>query len=289
MSRKGILLFLAVGIAWGIPYFFIRIALEHFSNESIVFGRVIIGAAILIPFAIATKALAPALKAWRWVLAFAIIEMIIPWWLITDAERHVSSGIAGLMIATTPFYGLLIGYFWQGDKSIRHPKTIIGLIVGFVGVALLVGIDSFNGHLDGVSILKLVLAAIGYAVAPAIAAEKLGSVPTAGVMSLSMAIVAVVYAGPALTKLPAEFAANPPIEAWIAILMLGLVCSALAFILFFKLVREIGSGRATLITYVNMAVALVLGIAFLNEPITPGILIGFPMVLAGSIWASKKH
>jgi len=289
MSRKGILLFLAAGIAWGIPYFFIRIAVDHFSTESIVFGRVVIGAAVLIPFAIATKALRPALKAWPWVLAFAVIEMVIPWWLIVEAERHVSSGLAGLMIATVPFYGLLIGYFVQGDKSLRHPKTIIGLIVGFVGVALLVGIDTLAGHLDVVSILMLVAAAIGYAVAPAIAAEKLGAVPTAGVMSLSMAIVAVVYAGPALTKLPAEIAANPPVDAWVAIGVLGLICSALAFIIFFSLVREIGSARATTITYVNMAVALILGIAFLREPITPGILIGLPMVVAGSIWASKKH
>lgn len=289
MSRKGILLFLAAGIAWGIPYFFIRIAVEHFSTESIVFGRVVIGAAILIPFAIATKALRPALKAWPWVLAFAVIEMVVPWWLIVEAERHVSSGLAGLMIATVPFYGLLIGYFVQGDKSLRHPKTIIGLIVGFVGVALLVGIDTLAGHLDVVSILMLVAAAIGYAVAPAIAAEKLGAVPTAGVMSLSMAIVAAVYAGPALAKLPAEIAANPPFEAWTAIGVLGLICSALAFIVFFNLVREIGSARATTITYVNMAVALILGIAFLHEPITPGILIGLPMVVAGSIWASKKH
>lgn len=289
MSRKGILLFLAAGIAWGIPYFFIRIAVEHFSTESIVFGRVIIGAAVLIPFAIATKALVPALRAWPWVLAFAVIEMVIPWWLIVEAERHVSSGLAGLMIATVPFYGLLIGYFVQGDKSLRHPKTIIGLIVGFVGVALLVGIDTLAGHLDVVSILMLIAAAIGYAVAPAIAAEKLGAVPTAGVMSLSMAIVAAVYAGPALTKLPAEIAAKPPVDAWMAIGVLGLICSALAFIIFFSLVREIGSARATTITYVNMAVALVLGIAFLHEPITPGILIGLPMVVAGSIWASKKH
>ncbi len=289
MSRKGILLFLAAGIAWGIPYFFIRIAVEHFSTESIVFGRVVIGAAVLIPFAIATKALVPALRAWPWVLAFAVIEMVIPWWLIVEAERHVSSGLAGLMIATVPFYGLLIGYFVQGDKSLRHPKTIIGLIVGFVGVALLVGIDTLAGHLDVVSILMLIAAAIGYAVAPAIAAEKLGAVPTAGVMSLSMAIVAAVYAGPALTKLPAEIAAEPPVDAWMAIGVLGLICSALAFIIFFSLVREIGSARATTITYVNMAVALVLGIAFLHEPITPGILIGLPMVVAGSIWASKKH
>jgi drug/metabolite transporter (DMT)-like permease len=289
MSRKGILLFLAAGIAWGIPYFFIRIAVEHFSTESIVFGRVVIGAAVLIPFAIATKALLPALRAWPWVLAFAVIEMVIPWWLIVEAERHVSSGLAGLMIATVPFYGLLIGYFVQGDKSLRHPKTIIGLIVGFVGVALLVGIDTLAGHLDVVSILMLIAAAIGYAVAPAIAAEKLGAVPTAGVMSLSMAIVAAVYAGPALIKLPAEIAAKPPVDAWVAIGVLGLICSALAFIIFFSLVREIGSARATTITYVNMAVALVLGIAFLQEPITPGILIGLPMVVAGSFWASKKH
>jgi drug/metabolite transporter (DMT)-like permease len=289
MSRKGILLFLAAGIAWGIPYFFIRIAVEHFSTESIVFGRVVIGAAVLIPFAIATKALGPALKAWPWVLAFAVIEMVIPWWLIVEAERQVSSGLAGLMIATVPFYGLLIGYFVQGDKSLRHPKTIIGLIVGFVGVALLVGIDTLAGHLDVVSILMLIAAAIGYAVAPAIAAEKLGAVPTAGVMSLSMAIVAAVYAGPALIKLPAEIAAKPPVDAWVAIGVLGLICSALAFIIFFSLVREIGSARATTITYVNMAVALVLGIAFLQEPITPGILIGLPMVVAGSFWASKKH
>ena len=289
MSRKGILLFLAAGIAWGIPYFFIRIAVEHFSTESIVFGRVVIGAAVLIPFAIATKALVPALRAWPWVLAFAVIEMVIPWWLIVEAERHVSSGLAGLMIATVPFYGLLIGYFVQGDKSLRHPKTIIGLIVGFVGVALLVGIDTLAGHLDVVSILMLIAAAIGYAVAPAIAAEKLGAVPTAGVMSLSMAIVAAVYAGPALTKLTTEIAAEPPVDAWMAIGVLGLICSALAFIIFFSLVREIGSARATTITYVNMAVALVLGIAFLQEPITPGILIGLPMVVAGSIWASKKH
>jgi drug/metabolite transporter (DMT)-like permease len=108
-------------------------------------------------------------------------------------------------------------------------------------------------------------------------------------MSLSMAIVAAVYAGPALIKLPAEIAAKPPVDAWVAIGVLGLICSALAFIIFFSLVREIGSARATTITYVNMAVALVLGIAFLQEPITPGILIGLPMVVAGSFWASKKH
>lgn len=289
MSRKALLLFLACGFAWGIPYFFIRVAVDHFSTESIVFARVIIGAAVLVPYAAFTGAIRPALKVWPWLLAFALIEMAGPWWLITEAEHHVTSGLAGLMIATVPFYGLLIAYFFQGDKSVTHPKTLIGLIVGFIGVFLLVGIDSLNGHFDPINLGMLILAAIGYAIAPAIAAQKMRGVPSAGVMGLSMAIVAVIYAVPALNKLPAEFAANPPFEAYAALAVLGLVCSAAAFVMFFQLVQEIGSARATTITYVNTAVALVLGIAFLSEPITPGIAIGFPLVLAGSYWASKRH
>jgi drug/metabolite transporter (DMT)-like permease len=289
MSRKGFLLFLTVGLAWGVPYFFIRVAVDYFSTETIIFSRVIIGAAVLIPFAFITKAIKPALKAWPWVLAFALIEMVAPWYLITDAEQHVTSGLAGLMIATVPFYALIIAYFIQGDKSVKHPKTLIGLVTGFIGVILLVGIDTISGHVDLANVLKLVFAAIGYAVAPAIAAVKLGKVPSAGVMALSMVIVAVVYAIPAIMQLPGEIAANPPIEAWLSLGGLGIICSAIAFIAFFELVKEIGSARATLITYLNTAVALVLGIGFLNEPLTVGIMIGFPLVLIGSYWASKKH
>jgi drug/metabolite transporter (DMT)-like permease len=289
MSRKGFLLFLTVGLAWGVPYFFIRVAVDYFSTETIIFSRVIVGAAVLIPFAFMTKAIKPALKAWPWVLAFALIEMVAPWYLITDAEQHVTSGLAGLMIATVPFYALIIAYFIQGDKSVKHPKTLIGLVTGFIGVILLVGIDTISGHVDLANVLKLVFAAIGYAVAPAIAAVKLGKVPSAGVMALSMVIVAVVYAIPAIIQLPGEIAANPPIEAWLSLGGLGVICSAIAFIAFFELVKEIGSARATLITYLNTAVALVLGIAFLNEPLTVGIMIGFPLVLIGSYWASKKH
>ena len=289
MSRKGLLLFLATGFAWGVPYFFIRVAVPYFSTETIIFSRVLIGAAILIPFAIANKAIVPALKEWRWLIPFALIEMVVPWFLITDAEHHVTSGLAGLMIATTPFWALIIAYFIQGDKSVTHPKTIIGLVIGFAGVLLLVGIDSLSGHLDLINILKLVVSAVAYAVGPAIAAVKLGKVASAGVMSLSMVIVMLVYAVPTFINLPGEIAAHPPIEAWLSLGGLGVICSAIAFIVFFELVKEIGSARATLITYVNTAVALALGIAFLHEPLTTGIAIGFPLVLIGSYWASKKH
>jgi drug/metabolite transporter (DMT)-like permease len=135
----------------------------------------------------------------------------------------------------------------------------------------------------------VILAAVGYALAPALISSKIGFVPTAGVISLSMVIVGVIYAVPAALTLPAEIAAGPAIESWIALLVLGVICSAVAFIIFFALIKEVGAARATLLTYLNTLVALVLGVLFLNEPITTGLLIGFPLILVGSWFAGKRH
>ncbi len=289
MSRKGLLLFLIAGTAWGMPYLFIRIAVEDFSTWTIVFTRVVIGAAVLVPIAIYRKALLPALKAWKYVLAYAALEMIGPWFLITEAERVINSGLAGLLVATVPFFGLLIGIFYQKDKTLKHPKTLAGLVIGFAGIILLVGIDTIAGHVSLPHVFMIILAAIGYSVAPVIVATKIPNVSGVAVNGLAMAIVAVVYAVPAIFALPNEIAAAPPIESWLSLLGLGVICSAIAFVAFFRLIKEIGSARATLVTYMNMAVAVLLGIILLAEPITPGILIGFPMVLIGSVLATRKH
>jgi drug/metabolite transporter (DMT)-like permease len=289
MSRKGLLLFLIAGTAWGMPYLFIRIAVEDFSTWTIVFTRVIIGAAVLIPIAVYRKALLPALKAWKYVLAYATLEMIGPWFLITEAERVINSGLAGLLVATVPFFGLLIGIFYQKDKSLKHPKTLAGLAIGFAGIILLVGIDTIAGHVSLPHVFMIILAAIGYAVAPVIVATKIPNVSGVAVNGLAMAIVAIVYAIPSVLALPGEIAAAPPVESWLSLVGLGVICSAIAFVAFFRLVREIGSARATLVTYMNMAVAVLLGIILLSEPITPGILIGMPLVLIGSVLATRKH
>jgi drug/metabolite transporter (DMT)-like permease len=289
MSRKGLLLFLIAGTAWGLPYLFIRIAVEDFSTWTIVFSRVVIGAAVLIPIAMNLKVLRPALKAWRYVLAYAVIEMVLPWFLITEAERVINSGLAGLLVATVPFFGLVIGIFYQKDKSLKHPKTLAGLAVGFTGVIMLVGIDAFNGHLSLPHVGMLILASIGYAIAPVIVATKIPHVSGVAVNGLAMAIVAIVYAVPALISLPKEIAANPPVESWLSLLGLGVICSAIAFVAFFRLIKEIGSTRSTLVTYMNMAVAVVLGIVLLGEPLTVGILIGMPLVVLGSYFATRKH
>ena len=288
MSRRGLWLFIACGIAWGVPYAFIRVAVEQFDVATIVFARVVIGAAVLIPFAIHRKAIMPALKRWPWVLAFALIEMAGPWFLITNAEKTISSGLAGLLIAIVPFWGVLISYWFLGDKSVKHPKTIFGLVVGFIGVFLLVGIDAFTAELDLLGVGAMVLASLGYAIAPAISSHKIGHLESSGVISLSLAIVAVIYAVPGLMALPAA-APTATLDGWFALGMLGIVCSAVAFILFFDLIKEIGSARATLVTYPNTAVAFLIGIVFLAEPVTLGMILGFPLVLVGSYFASRKH
>jgi drug/metabolite transporter (DMT)-like permease len=288
MSRKALLLFLATGLAWGIPYYFIQIALEDFSSYSIIFIRVLIGAAIMVPLALNSGALKLALKHWKWVLFFAVMEMIIPWWFITEAGRHISSGLTALLIATVPMFGVVVASL-VGDKTIRNPKTLFGMLIGFAGVVALVGIDSLQGIIDPIWVGAVILASIGYAVAPAVISYKIGFVPTTGVISLSMVFVGMAYLVPALTQLPQEIANVPSLNSWLALLGLGAICSALAFMLFFALIREIGAARSTLIVYINTLVALLLGVVFLSEPITPGLLIGLPLVLIGSWLAGQKH
>ena len=288
MSRKALLLFLATGVAWGLPYFFIQIALEDFSSYSIIFTRVLIGAAIMIPLALNSGALKIAHKHWKWVLFFAVMEMVIPWWLITEAGRHISSGLTALVIATVPMFGVVVASL-LGDKSVRHPKTLIGMVVGFAGVVALVGIDSLQGIVDPIWVGAVILGAVGYAIAPAVISYKIGFVPTTGVISLSMVFVGIVYLIPAMTQLPQEITNVPTWDSWLALIGLGAICSALAFVLFFALIKEIGAARATLIVYINTLVALLLGVLFLSEPITPGLLIGLPLVLIGSWLAGKKY
>lgn len=288
MSRRGLVLFLSAGLFWGLPYFFIAIALESFSTQTIVFARTLIGALILIPYAIKFGNLRGALKAWPYIGLFALLEMIGPWWLITESEKYLPSGLVGLLVATVPFFALAIVAFVLKDRSSLKPVPIIGMVIGFAGVVSLVGIDSLLGHTSPVWVGAVILAAIGYAIAPIMATRKMPDVSTSSVIGLSMVLVATVYAVPALLVLPAELRSGPTANAWLALVVLGVVCSALAFVIFFELLKEVGPVKASLITYLNTAVALTLGILLLQEPVTPGLLIGIPMIATGLYLSAKK-
>jgi len=284
VTQKGLILFSLTGFFWGLPYFFIVLALDSFSTPSIVFLRVFLGALVLIPYAIYAGGLAKAFKAWPYVLIFAVTEMVVPWWLITEAGKHIPSGLSGLLVATVPFFVVAILAIFLKDRKALRPRPLSGMLIGFLGVAALVGVDSFTGAIDPLYVFFVILASLGYGVAPIVANLKLKDVSSASMIGLSMLMVSVVYAPFAVPNLGAEFA-QASVQSLIAVLVLGLVCSAAAFVLFFKLIKEIGPAKSSLITYVNTAVALFLGIVFLSEPITIGLLIGIPLITVGLVLA----
>ncbi len=288
MSKKGLILFLLAGVFWGLPYFFIVWALESFSTPTIVFARTLLGALILIPYAIKVGGIRPALRAWPYVVLFAVLEMVVPWYLITEAGKHIPSGLSGLLVSTVPFFAVAIMALVFKDRTALRPVPLAGMVIGFVGVVALIGIDSLLGHIQPLWVTAVVFAALGYAIAPIMANVKMREVPTSGVIGMSMALVAALYSPAALSELPGELAAGPTAHAWVALVVLGLVCSALAFVIFFELLKEVGPVKASLITYVNTAVALLLGILFLSEPVTPGLLLGIPLISLGLYLSAKK-
>jgi drug/metabolite transporter (DMT)-like permease len=283
MTRRGWILFAAMGVIWGIPYLFIKIAVEEISPATVVGLRTVLGALVLVPLAMRSGALRPALRAWPFVLAFGVIEMGIPWLLLGHAETRVASGFAGLMLVTVPIISAVLS-FLLGDRHALAGVRLLGLGAGVLGVGLLVGLDSLSGHVDALSVIELLLVALCYAVGPAIASRKLAHVPSMGVIAMSLAIVAVLYLPVTATGLSGGL---PSTSVIVSILVLALICTALAFVLFFELIAEAGPVRATVITFVNPAVAVLLGLVVLSEPLTWGMVLGFPLVLLGSYWATR--
>ncbi|MFM7718502.1 MAG: DMT family transporter [Actinomycetota bacterium] len=282
MSRRGLLLFIALGLIWGLPYLLIKVAVDHVSPPVLVFCRVAMGAAILLPIAFRRGAIAPLRPVLRWVLAFAVVEISVPWVLLTFAETRVSSAFAALMISATPLVGAVFAQAFRLDDRL-HGTRLLGLALGVAGVAALVGLDVEVGGVAAVA--ALVVTSAGYALGPMIVTTKLQGVPSVGVIAVSFLANAVGYAPFAVAGWPR---ATVPTDAWLAIAVLGVLCTAVAFLVFFALIAEVGPTRTTVITYVNPAVAVLLGIVVLGERLTAGIAVGFPLVLLGSFLATRR-
>jgi drug/metabolite transporter (DMT)-like permease len=285
MSRRALFHFAVSGLFWGIPYLLMKVAVRDFPPAVIVCGRVLIGAAILIPIAIHQKVLRDAIRGWRYVLPYALFEMMIPWILITNAEKKISSGLAGLLIATVPIWSTLFASM-NGDKTVWHSKRLVGLLVGFVGLIGLVGYESILGTSDPLSIFMILVAAISYAYAVQMITQKLPDVSGIAINGLAMVFTAIAYAPLAISQFPATTTISQ--EAALSLVTLGVLSTALAFISFFIVLKEIGPARSSIVTYINTAVAVVLGVLVLSEPLTTGIMIGLPLVMIGSFLASRK-
>lgn len=282
MSRRGWILFASMAVIWGIPYLFIKIAVGSLTPATLVFFRTAVGAAILLPIAVARDGVRPLIPYWRPVLVYTVVEVALPWFLLSDAERRLSSSLTGLLIASVPLIGAGLILLTRGGDRL-DTRRVAGLVVGIVGVAVLLGLNVSVRDLGAVG--EVALVALGYATGPIIISRWLPSLPSVGVVAASLVVTALLYAPIGLNQLPARAPAG---DVYLAVAVLAVVCTALAFLLFFALIGEVGPVRATVITYFNPAVALLLGVTLLHEPFTLGAAIGLLLILSGSFFATRR-
>jgi drug/metabolite transporter (DMT)-like permease len=281
MSRRGWLLFLAMGVIWGVPYLLIKVSVGALTPASLVLLRTGLAAVLLLPIAAARGQLRPLLSRWRALLAYTVAELAVPWLFLASAEQRLSSSLTGLLIAAVPLVGALLGWLTGGERL--GSRRLFGLLVGLIGVGALVGLDLGQG--DAVALVEVAVVIVGYALGPFILSRHLSDLPGLGVVAGSLTLTALGYLPVGLAQLPAHWPAGKVVAS---VLVLAALCTAVAFLFFFALIDEVGPVRATVITYLNPAVAITLGVVFLSEPLTVGIGVGFALVLAGSVLATRR-
>ncbi|MGD0687078.1 MAG: EamA family transporter [Streptosporangiaceae bacterium] len=281
MSRRGWLLFATMSVIWGIPYLLIKIAVAGVPVPVLVLARVAIGAALLLPVALRRRELRALVPYRRWLAVFALVEIITPWFLLSEAERRLSSSMSGLLIASVPIIGALLARL-TGDAERLTAVRWTGLLAGLAGVALLAGPGAAGG--DARSIGEVLLVAVCYATGPLIASRKLSAAPPIGMTAVCLGFAAVVYAPAAALTWPGSMPSGKVLGALAG---LAVVCTAAAFLFFFALIAEVGPARATVITYLNPAVAVALGVSVLGERFTPAMAGAFALILGGSVLATR--
>jgi drug/metabolite transporter (DMT)-like permease len=280
VSARGWALFAAISVIWGMPYLFIKIAVDDDLTPGFVaWSRVTLAALVLLPLALRSRALRGLPLAW--LALFAAVEIAIPFPLIGFGETRVSSSLAAILIAALPLVvSCLAIWFDQAERP--TPTRLVGMLIGLGGVIALVGIDIGGRGDELVGAGAVLLATVGYAIGPLIVKHRFSGSDPLGPVTAAMAIASLMLLPFGVGDFPSK---APPREAIVAVVVLGLVCSALAFLVFFRLIAEVGPSRATVITYVNPIVALALGVAVLGESVTAGAIAGLLLILAGS-WLS---
>lgn len=284
MSRRALSLFLVLGVCWGIPYLLIRYANASFTPAAVVCLRTLLGALVLLPFALRQGALRPLTSRWPWVAAYTVVEILVPWLALTHAEHVLPSGLTGLLIAGTPVVGAVLSRLTGRDEGLGS-RGALGLALGLGGVALLV-VDELtvpSGPGAGLALLELALVVVCYATGPQILARRLHDVPGLGVIVVSLVVPAVVLAPVSIAQWPAVIEPS----AGLAVVLLGVLCTATAFLCFVRLVAEVGPVRTTVVTYLNTAVAVAAGAVVLREAITVRTLVAFAAIVGGSVLVQR--
>jgi drug/metabolite transporter (DMT)-like permease len=283
VNRRAAILFVSLGLAWGIPYLLIKVAVEELSPLTLVLARTAPAALLLLPIAFAKGAVRPVLARWRPLLAYSVIEIVVPWLLISRAEQHITSSLAGLLIAAVPFASVFVAIAF-GRREQLGAFGLGGLLVGFAGVAFLVGVDVSGSQWGAVG--KMAVVVVCYATGAAMLGRWMSDLPGIGVVAVSVAIAALIYTPFAVPGLPSHFPSGKVVAS---VALLAVVCTAAAFLLLFALINEIGPVRATTITYLNPVVAVVAGAVILDERITVWTVVGFALVLTGCLGIGRSR
>jgi drug/metabolite transporter (DMT)-like permease len=282
VSRRGWILFAAMGVIWGIPYLLIKVAVDEVAPSTLVLARTTIAALLLMPVALARGQVRALLPRWKPLVLFALVEICAPWLLLGFAEQQISSSLTGLLIAAVPLVGALLAHYGPAGDALGR-RRVAGLLLGLAGVAALVGFEVQFGDVRAVVAIGIV--AIAYAVGPLILSRHLADLPGTGVMAFSLVLSAVIYLPAGVAQAPDHWPSGKVVAA---IVGLAVVCTAIAFLVFFALIAEVGPARATVITYVNPAVALLLGVVVLDESFTVATGVGFGLILLGSVLATSR-
>lgn len=279
MSARAWTSFAVVSFLWGIPYLFISVAVDDgISPGFLAWSRVVLGALVLIPIAHHAGLLGSLRGRFGWLALYATAEIAIPFPLIAFGEKHVSSSVTAILIAATPLIVAVLAIGFDHSERVQG-RRLAGLWIGFAGVVALVGVDIAGDGDEVVGTIAILIAAVGYAAGPMMLKRKLGDLDPRAIMAGTLTIAGILLTPLAAAGLPSGAV---PGEAIASIVVLGLFCTAAAFVFFGALVVEIGAGRALVITYVAPVVALLAGVVVLGESVGLGTLLGLPLIVGGS-------
>ncbi len=277
MTLRAWLAFLALCVIWGIPYFFIKKAVVEVSPLLVAWGRLTLGALVLLPLALKAGATRNIGRHFGYLVLFALVELVGPFYLIALGEKFISSSLAGILLSAVPLTVVIIAPV-MGVKEHVSARRLIGLAIGLMGVVALLGIDSLHGVHEWLGAGCILVSTFGYACGPLIVQRHLAEVQPLGVVAASTAVGSAVLLIPALLSAPSVF---PSMTALTSVAILGIVCTALGLVLFVYVISQAGASRAAVVTYVNPAVAVLLGVWILDEHFGIGAGIGLVLILSG--------
>lgn len=282
MSRRSWIAFATCSVLWGIPYFLIKVAVEHESPAFVAWARIALGALVLLPVAWRVGALRGMRERWRVILAFSVIEICVPFTLIPVGERYISSSLSAILIAAVPLTVALMTIRFDPAERVRGTR-LIGLFVGLAGVLALVGIDVAGRPRELIGAACMVVATVGYAGGPMLIRVRMAGLHPLGPVAASLGVSTLVLAPTGIAFAPHTV---PEAKVIASLAVLGVACTAIALAAMFFLVSEAGPSRASVITYVNPVIAVFLGVAFLGESVGAASVAGLLLILAGSWMAT---